>query len=107
MGSQYQAFGGQLSGQHMSKGHLHRGGPALGRGWGRRGPQQETRAVWESPQWAVTSHAHRAFFRFEVVGMHDSELVEGAADFSLFCDVGFSFAMSVHKKRKKKENLAQ
>lgn len=86
----------------MSKGHLHRGGPALGRGWGRRGPQQETRAVWESPRWAVTSHAPRTFFRFEV-GMHDSELVEGAADCSLFCDVGFSFAMSVHEKKKERK----
>lgn len=99
MGSRDQAFGGQLSGQDMSKGHLYRGGPALGRGWGRRGPQQETRTVWESPWWAVTSHAHRTFFRFEVVGVLNLELVEGAADFSLFCDVGFSFAMSVHEKK--------
>lgn len=99
MGSRDQAFGGQLSGQDMSKGHLYRGGPALGRGWGRRGPQQETRTIWESPWWAVTSHAHRTFFRFEVVGVLNLELVEGAADFSLFCDVGFSFAMSVHEKK--------
>ena len=46
----------------------------------------------------VTSHAHETFFRFEVVGVHGSELVERAGDFSLFCDVGFSFVMSVHEK---------
>lgn len=90
----------------MSKGHLHRGGPALGLRLGGGGDsQQETRAVWESPRWAVTSHAPRTFFRFEV-GMHDSELVEGAADCSLFCDVGFSFAMRCHEKKERKPGTA-
>ena len=47
-------------------------------------------------------HTHTKHFS-DLKCVHNSDLVEGGGDFSLFCDVGFSFVMSVPEKKEKKK----
>ena len=51
-------------------------------------------------------HTHTKHFS-DLKCVHNSDLVEGGGDFSLFCDVGFSFVMSVPEKKRKKKKTTK